>query len=204
MYCGIDPFDLQRRIVIPGWRKLYPEGWLLPTLLVRDVTGETPCFVIKRECFDKVGFFDVNLPARQDWDMWIRLSTAYKIVAVHEVLVYAGQHSGPRIRSNAQNAIDAQWRIFEKYAPLRRQFPLLVRREAEGALFRRLGHIYLHYGISRRKALIMYLRSIIAWPFCFDTYAAFFGFFLPRNLRQMLHVFWNKVFGNTPLAIKSF
>jgi glycosyltransferase involved in cell wall biosynthesis len=204
VYCGIGLVDLGNGIKEPDERRSYPEGWLLPKLLVHDITAGTPCYVIKRECFDKVGFFDVSLSARQDWDMWIRISTEYKFARVPEVLVEAGKHAGPRLSTNARGSIDAHLRIFDKYAPLRRQFPLSVRRSAEGALFRRLGRIYFHYGLSKRKALAMYLKAIIAWPFCFDSYAALAGVLMPGNLRQKIHIQWNKVFGKTPLAIRSF
>ena len=204
VYCGIDLLDLQSGKPISSERKLYPQGWLLPVLLVRDVTAGTPAYVVKRESFEKVGFFDVSLQARQDWDMWIRLSTEYKIASVPEILVHAGKHIGPRLSSNPQGSIDAHLYIFNKYTELRRQFSLSVRHEAEGALYRRLGRIYFHYGVSTRKALEMYLISIIAWPFCFDTYAALIGVFLSRNIRQILHTQWNRLFGKTPFAIRSF
>ena len=204
IYCGLGWIDLDSGEMLPDERRSYPHGWLLPELLIRDVTGGTPCYVIRRECFDKVGFFDVALPARQDWDMWIRLSSEYKIVCVEEVLVYAGKHAGARLSTDTKGAIDALWYIFDKYASLREQFPLSVRRSAKGALFRRLGRIYFHYEQSNVKALSMYLKSIIVWPFSFDTYAALVGVFIPRGLREHAHVLWNKVFGKTRFGIKSF
>jgi glycosyltransferase involved in cell wall biosynthesis len=204
VYCGIRLVDLVSGTKMPDDRRSYPDGWLLPELLVHDITAGTPCYVIKRECFDKVGFFDVNLPARQDWDMWIRLSTEYKFACIPEVLVEAGMHSGPRLSMDAKSSIDAHLRIFDKYAPLRSQFPPSIRRSAKGALFRRLGRIYFHYGLSKQRALAMYLRSIFAWPFCFDSYAALAGILIPDKLRQRIHYQWNRIFGKTPLAIRSF
>lgn len=204
VYCGIGLVDLATGRKLSEDRKLYPEGWLLPELLVRDVTAGTPGYVVKRECFDKVGFFDVALPARQDWDMSIRLSTKYKIASVPEILVEAGKHLGPRLSMDVKGSIDAHWRIFDKYALLRRQFPFSIRQAAKGALYRRLGRIYFHHDVSKRKALAMYLKAILVWPFDFDSYAALAGVVLPRNLREKIHIQWNKVFGKTPLTIRSF
>jgi len=204
VYCGIGLIDLVSGVNLSEDRKLYPHGWLLSELLVHDVTAGTPSYVIKKECFNNVGFFDVSLQARQDWDMWIRISTEYKFACVPEVLVEAGKHMGPRLSKDSKGSIDAHLHIFEKYAPLRKQFPLSIRRSAEGALLRRLGRIYFHYGLSKQKAIVMYLRSIFAWPFCFDTYAALAGIFMPANIRQRIHILWNRVFGKTRLAIKSF
>lgn len=204
VYCGIGLVDVDSGVKLSEDRKLYPQGWLLRELLIHDVTAGTPGYVVKKVCFDKVGFFDVNLKARQDWDMWIRLSTQYKIAAVPEILVEAGKHQGPRLSMDSKSSVDAHLRIFEKYAPLRRRFSLSLRRAAEAALFRRLGRIYFHYDLSRRKALVMYTKAIFTWPFCFDSYAALAGIFIPANLRQKINIQWNRIFGRTPLAIRSF
>ncbi len=204
VYCGTRLANLVDGSKNPIAHRSYPQGWLLKTLLVHDVTAGTPCYVIKRECFDQVGFFDVSLSARQDWDMWIRVSARYKIACVPEALVQAGAHTGPRLSMDYQKSIEAHWRIFEKYAPLRRKYSPDVRRSAEAALFRRLGRIYFHHAGCKRKALQMYLRAIIAWPFCFDSYAALAGLWIPDNLRQNMNIMWNRVFGKTSLAIRSF
>jgi glycosyltransferase involved in cell wall biosynthesis len=204
VYCGLGWVDLVSREQELDEGRLYPEGWLLKELLVHDITAGTSCYVIKRESFNKVGFFDVNLPARQDWDMWIRLSSKYKIACIHEVLVYGGKHPGQRISTNLEGSINAQLRIFEKYAPLRSQFPFSVRQSAESALYKRLGRIYFHHHISKRKAMRMYLKAIFTWPFDFDSYAALAGMLLPGGLRRNMHILWNKIFGKTPLAIRSF
>ena len=46
---------------------------------------------MRKGCFNEVGVFDVSLSARQDWDMWIRLSEKFRIGSVPEVLVDAAK-----------------------------------------------------------------------------------------------------------------
>jgi glycosyltransferase involved in cell wall biosynthesis len=46
--------------------------------------GSVP--LIKRECFDKIGYFDPTI-AGEDWDMWIRIAREYEFVCVNDYLV---------------------------------------------------------------------------------------------------------------------
>jgi len=203
VYCGLRYVDLETGELWPLVHCTYPTGNLLRKLLVHDVTQGTPCWVIRKVCFEHVGDFDVVLPARQDWDMWIRLSEKYRIGCVSEILVEAGNHSGERVRSDGYREIEAHMIIFRKYASLRAQFPLWVTLSARSAMYRRRGRVYFHRGISKKKALFMHLMAIFIWPFNFDSYAALVGMALPTRFRQRVHLAWNRVFGKTILAIKA-
>ncbi len=203
VYCGLRNIDLLNKKQYPSETRRYPVGKLLQKLLIHDVTEATSCWVVRKECFERVGAFDVTLPARQDWDMWIRLSERYSIGCVPEILVELGNHPGERVRSNAEREIEAHKIIFRKYASLRAQFPLWVSLAARSAMYRRRGRVYFHRGISKKKAIFMQLLAISVWPFNFDSYAALAGIALPKAFRQKAHVAWNRVFGKSKLAIKS-
>ncbi|MGI6394070.1 MAG: glycosyltransferase family 2 protein [bacterium] len=62
------------------------------------ITGSASGVLIKRECFEKVGFFDESLRGAEDWDMWLRISKEYEIDFVDEVLVHVRLH-----QTNAHN-----------------------------------------------------------------------------------------------------
>jgi glycosyltransferase involved in cell wall biosynthesis len=203
VYCGSREVDLETGTSSPEVPRAYPEGDLLQELLVRDVTAPTSCWMVRAACFELAGVFDDSLPARQDWDMWIRLSERTKIAAVPGILVEEGAHSGERIRSNPEREVAAHRVIFRKYADLRGKCPLPVKLAARSAVYRRRGRVYFHNGVSKRQAAILYLMAIGVWPFEFDSYAALVGLCLPRRVRTMIHGRWNRVFGNTPLAIRS-
>ena len=203
VYCGLRQVNLDTGGSMPGAPRGYPSGWLLRALLMRDVTGPTSCYVVRKDCFERVGAFDESLPARQDWDMWIRLSAEYKIGCVPEVLVEQGEHCGERVRSNPAREVEAHQAIFRKYASLRAGFPLWVSQAARGAMYRRRGRVYFHRGESGARAALMYVLAITNWPFCFDSYAALGGVVLPKSLRLRLHVAWNRIFGRTFLGIHS-
>jgi len=55
--------------------------------LYKAYISPTSAVMVKRKCFDFVGFFDETLPARQDYDMWLRLSKRYLFDYISEPLV---------------------------------------------------------------------------------------------------------------------
>jgi glycosyltransferase involved in cell wall biosynthesis len=67
--------------------KAYPEpsravsGWIFEALL----SGNRMCVhsvLIRREAFEKTGYFDESLSSYEDWDMWLRLSFHFPFVFV--------------------------------------------------------------------------------------------------------------------------
>lgn len=48
--------------------------------------------LIRRECFDKVGYFDTSLKY-EDYDMWLRISEKYPIAYIDEPLAYYRVHN---------------------------------------------------------------------------------------------------------------
>ena len=203
VYCGIRHIKLASGEVLALAKRRYPSGKLLDSLLVHDVTAPTSTYVIRKDVFEKVGSFDEELQARQDWDMWIRLASAYEIGVVPEVLVDYREHAGVRTATDPQKEITAYKIIMEKYSTLRDNCSLAVRQSAKSAFYRRMGRVHFHHKISNIKAIGYYLRAIISWPSAFDNYAALFGMMLPASVRQKLHKIWNHLFGATRFAIRS-
>lgn len=203
VYCGLRQVDLETGEKSRYMPRRYCSGNILRSLLVQDVTEPTSCWMVRKACFENAGLFDVSLPARQDWDMWIRLSAHYSIGCVPEALVEMGNHAGERVRSDARREILAHQVIFAKYGVIRKQFPVWVSLAARSAMYRRRGRMYFHRRISVPKAIGMQLLAIAVWPFAFDSYAALGGIIIPRKVRRPVRLFWNRVFGKTPLAIKT-
>ncbi len=203
VYCGVRHVALDTGEIIEPVNRNYSSGNILSEMLVHDVTSPTSTYIVKREVFDKVGLFDENLQARQDWDMWIRIASKYNIGVVPDALVDYREHTGVRTATNPQKEIDAYQNIMKKYSALRKQLPLYIRQRAKASFYRRMGRVYFHHKISYSKALFYQLRGIIIWPFEFDGYAALMGMFMPAGVRQRLNHLWNSLFGATKFAIKS-
>ena len=56
------------------------------------VTGSGSSALIRKSCIDKIGFFDEDLRASEDWNYWYRLCLHYRILTVPEVLVQIRCH----------------------------------------------------------------------------------------------------------------
>lgn len=84
-------------------------------LLKKDCIGTTSQALIRRDVFDTVGKFDVDLPARQDYEMWIRISKMYRIVGVEEKLFYHRIHKSEQISKNPEKAVIGYMKIIKKY-----------------------------------------------------------------------------------------
>ena len=68
-------------------------GWIFHICLERCMI--TPSAVmINRQIFEDVGFFDQNLPACEDYDLWLRVACKYPVGLIKEELVVkTGGHS---------------------------------------------------------------------------------------------------------------
>ncbi len=64
----------------------YPEGRITDELLVDNFVNFSSA-VVKREVLEEFGGFDAALPMSIDYDLWLRISTAYEFQCVDEPLV---------------------------------------------------------------------------------------------------------------------
>lgn len=80
--------------------------------------GSTP--LVRRLCFEKVGFFERSLSAAEDWDMWLRIARYYSILIIQEPLVRYRIHSNSmsrNLRAMLQNVDRVMHRAFESPLP---------------------------------------------------------------------------------------
>ncbi len=168
VYCATAVIDVGTGVITYTRKRSFPSGQIHRQLLIDDKTGPTPTYLVRRCSFDKVGFFDETLPARQDWDMWTRLSKAYAIMVVPEVLVLQGEHSGERVRNNPTKSIMANSYIYEKYRDDRRAAGFIVQCKAAAVYHATIARL-LH-SVSRASALKHYALSLLYNPFVWRTY----------------------------------
>lgn len=84
-------------------------------LLYGDYIGTTTQAMIPKEVIENVGYFDLKQPARQDYEMWIRISKRYRCVGVDESLFKHYIHAGEQISKNREKAIKGMVNIYNKY-----------------------------------------------------------------------------------------
>lgn len=85
-------------------------------MLMDDCVGSTSQAIIRKDVFATVGLFDVEILARQDYEMWIRISKCYKLYGINEPLFYHRIHNGEQISKNSNKVISGYKRILKKYS----------------------------------------------------------------------------------------
>lgn len=69
---------LELLVPVPGEIDPARSGWIYPQLLL-DCIVHTSTVMMRREMFEKTGFFDTTLLVGEDYDYWLRVSRKYKI-----------------------------------------------------------------------------------------------------------------------------
>jgi glycosyltransferase involved in cell wall biosynthesis len=144
------------------------EGYIYEDLLEKYCVGSPSSFLIKKECFDRVGLFDDLLSGQEDWDMWIRIAKYYKFTLIKIPLVKYWLHPN-QISKNLEAKIITAKRILVKYGNELQRRPY-----ANSKHHFYIGNRLCHVGKTEigKKYL---LKSILLYPFYIRCYICFFG-----------------------------
>lgn len=119
VYSGVDLFFEDFNLTYPTSPKL--KGHIYKNMLIKNYIGATPSVIIKRDVLNNVckkenEYFDPKFPARQDYDLWIRITETCKVDFVSEPLLKQYyRNSINRISSNVNNHIKAHSLMDNKY-----------------------------------------------------------------------------------------
>ena len=131
-------------------------------MLRRDNVGSTSKAMIRENVFETVGGFDESFPARQDYEMWIRISRSFKIRGIDEMLVrYHISGGNEQISKNWDNCIEGHTKLYMKYKADIDRDP----RARFNILFY-LAHYHRMKGNSL-KAVGLYIKSFFTSPASF-------------------------------------
>lgn len=144
-----------------GW-----DGPHLEQLISGEIRPCAICFLIARECLDKVGGWRQDLPRMQDRELWIRLAQHYEFAFLNRVLARIHIGHGPRISDNFANRMEAQRKIYLAHRQL-----FWKHRKALSGYFLNWGFELLDNGY-RYQAMELFIKAAIAWPFKHQTYIA--------------------------------
>jgi len=119
------------------------EGWVYNDLFLGNFQHNGSVQLIKKECFEKTGYFDESLLNVQDWDMWLRLAKYFKFGVVKEILVKY------RVRPDS---------ISKRHRKLNKSFIKIVEKHikyADESIRKIKGQLYSghYYGMFRRCSL---------------------------------------------------
>lgn len=95
----------------------FPDDNPLPRLLIKNCIGGTPMVACKKDAIIECGLFDESLPARQDYDLWIRMAQAGKLFYyIDEPLTnYAHNSKNDSITKSLDKVVLARKIMQDKY-----------------------------------------------------------------------------------------
>ncbi|MGE5302647.1 MAG: hypothetical protein ACM3TN_04920, partial [Alphaproteobacteria bacterium] len=96
------------------------KGDIFKFLLVHDSLAPTSSLLLRRECFEKCGLFDVEFDYGEDFDMWLRIAQLFQFDYIEEALL---KYSVPNenkssLSSNYEARIKASEAQLKKYAAI--------------------------------------------------------------------------------------
>lgn len=91
-------------------------GDLSKKILMGNLIGTTSNVMFERDLIDKAGLFDLEMPAKQDYDMWTRLCQYTEVGVINEPLVkYYNEISQKQISSSIEKHVKAMSLFYKKY-----------------------------------------------------------------------------------------
>lgn len=113
VYTGFNRVSDEDVVYVPSGCVRKKQGDVFFEIIRGNFVG-TPTVLIRKKCFDRAGYFDVDLPRLQDWDLFIRVSMYYKFLLINKPLVLA-HHQSDSISANKKALITAYKIIISKY-----------------------------------------------------------------------------------------
>lgn len=167
-------------------RKLLPpspkSGYIYSDILKeRDTCWiAQPSVLIRKECFEKVGFFDENLPSLLDWDMWLRLSKHYHFYHLNEVLCKIHESPTDSLIFDRRKFLIAEELVFKKYLESMKQDPKILAKH-----YFYMGNSSCQVGLMKQGRKYL-LRSVRTRPWDIKCLAALILACLGANLYKRM------------------
>jgi GT2 family glycosyltransferase len=87
MICQTEETWIRRGVrVNPKHRHQKPSGWIFEASLALCLVSPS-AVMMRKELLEEMGGFDESLPACEDYDLWLRVSTRYPVHLIEEPLV---------------------------------------------------------------------------------------------------------------------
>ena len=124
-------------------------------LLHEDRIGTTSQAMIPVATFEKVGMFDTDMPARQDYEMWLRISRSFPVIGIPEGLYqYHKAHDAGQITLNWRKNVEAHRLLYKKYRE-----DIIKDRDARFNVEFHIAH-YMREGASQEKSLKIFICAL--------------------------------------------
>ena len=114
-------------------------GWMAKRLLLNNLISNSTV-VVRKSCFEKVGFFDETIFIPADWDMWMRLAEQHKVGYINTPLTLyniADDYSINHLEQSKREQLIVLEKAFRRNPGLRPHFKN-----------RSISNVYYRHGIS--------------------------------------------------------
>jgi len=189
VYTGFWRIENDRKIYIPASWVIQKEGKIYKELLKWNFVT-TQSILVRKVCFDRVGYFDENLPRLQDWELVIRLSKYYNFKCIDEPLL-TSPFTPDSISANQDALIKAYELILEKhYEEFKEDKGLLARHQGSiGSLLCQRGNLnqgrrYLLKAIKSHPLNLKYLVAVFVSLFGKGAYGKVVRLLMSKKYRQ--------------------
>ncbi len=121
--------------------------------------------IVKREVFEDIGFFDENMQACEDYDLWLRVSLKYQVGLLNEKLIV--KRNGQDDQLSIMKGLD-KFRIYSLLKLLKNKNLDEIRRKKVIEKLREKCEIYLNGLLKRKKyeEAIFYRRILDEYKIC--------------------------------------
>jgi glycosyltransferase involved in cell wall biosynthesis len=166
------------------WQKIHlahpKRGNLSKDIMIRNYFGPLSVLMVKKKILEEAGLFDIEMPARQDYDIYVRLCQICEVDFVREPLLkYHHRTNIKRITGNLKKYEKANSLINEKYKNLILALDIKSRNKRESIISEALAIHAMSEGDFNKvkkyymKSLVMKFRFKIFIKLCF----AFMGIY---------------------------
>ncbi|MBU4480618.1 glycosyltransferase family 2 protein, partial [Patescibacteria group bacterium] len=153
--------------------------------LWNDYVSPTSAVMVKNICFKKVGLFDESLPARQDYDMWLRLSKHYTFDYIIEPLVIIYDTNKGAISNNIIARKKGENIIRLKIIKQTKNISIIKQRRILANHYYQAGR-YFCGKFGTRLGREELFRAIQFWPFKIEHWLYFFTSLLGDKVYRYL------------------
>ncbi len=165
------------------WEYNSPKNKDFISLLEGNKIWSCSSVIIKKDIFERMGFFDENLNFGEDWEMWLRITKRYNFDFVYEPLIkyYLHQNNISSTETNFKKIKNFEY-ILKKYEEDFKKYP-----KAKSRVLRNIGTFYTldNDGKLARK---YFKEAIKSNPLNLRLYPQYFLSFSSKIYKKVLFI----------------
>ena len=158
VYCGVYWLDESKNTMKEA-KHAHFIGNVYHELMLGDFVWMCSIPLIRTKYLKEVGGFDELMPARQDWECWLRIAKKYKFNCVEEPLIIYHARHGEHIGDDLTRWIIGIKRIMEKHKDYIKQ-----NKDVERNMFFGLSEVYVIIG-DYKNFFATWLHAFKIQPF---------------------------------------